>query len=62
MQFAQGERVPTPLPACKCTLMKIHNFLFSGQTTHNELKIKRCPTWWPLFSKMATFQKSQICL
>ena len=38
MQFAQAERGPTPLPACKFTLIKIHNFFFFGQTTHNELK------------------------
>ena len=40
MQFAQAERAPTPLPACKLTLIKIHNFFFFGQTTHNELKFK----------------------
>ena len=55
MQFAQAERGPTPLPACKFTLMKIHNSFFCGQTTKYELNknVRR-------FSKMATFQKSQF--
>ena len=54
MQFAQVERGPTPLPACKFTLMKIYNSFFCGQTTQNELKKKKCTMWWPLFSKKAT--------
>ena len=33
MQFAQAEREPTSLPACKFTFMKIHNFFFCGRTT-----------------------------
>ena len=55
MQFAQAERGPTPLTACKDTLMKIPNFFFLGQTTHNELKIKNVRRGglfsqkWPLF-------------
>ena len=62
MQFAQTERRPTPLPACKFTLMKMYNSFFCGRTTQNELKIQKGMTWWPIFSKKVTFQKSKICL
>ena len=60
--FVLPERGPTSLPACKFTPMKIDNLSFSARTTQNELKIKKCLTWQPLFSKMVTIQKSQICL
>ena len=61
-QFALAEGGPTSLHASKFTLMKIDNLFFCGWTIQNELNILKCATWRPLFSKMVTFQKSQICL